>query len=165
MIEVNKQITINAPVADVWRVLAHEFDRVGEWATSIAQSKPNPEAKPIAGSEVGGRICVVPGFGEMKESFAYYDEDNLTFSYEAVQGMPFFVKTAGNTWSLTDKGNQTIVDMHLIAEVNMFPGKVMAPMLRSQFNRQAGEIIEELKYYIENGQPHPRKLAALQKAA
>lgn len=165
MIEIKKQVTISGSTADVWRVLAHEFDRVGEWATTIAQSKPNPDASPIAGAEVSGRICVVPGFGDLKESFTHYDEANMTFSYEAVQGMPFFVKTAVNTWSLTQKGNQTVVDMRLIVDVNLFPGKLMAPILRGQFDKQASEIVQELKYYIENGKPHPRKVSALQKAA
>ena len=165
MIEVKKQIVINAPVAEVWRVLADEYHRVGEWASSIDHSAINHEAPVPDGLEYGGRICSVPGFGDLKESFTNYDADNLTYSYEATDGMPFFVTKAGNTWSLSKKGEKTVVDMHLIADVNLFPGKLMQAMMKRQFDRQAGEVIEELKYFVEQGKPHPRKVKAMQKSA
>ena len=165
MIEIKHQLTVNAPIDEVWRVLALEFTRVGDWASGIAQSKLNPNVVAPEGAEVGGRVCSVPGFGDLAEAFTAYDPDNYTFSYEAIEGMPFFVKTAGNTWSLTAQGNQTIVNMHLIAEVNVFSGMLMAPMMRRKFDQSGRDTIEDLKYYVENGSPSPRKLKAMQQAA
>lgn len=165
MIEVKKQLVVNAPYQEVWRILALEFHRVGEWASVIANSQINADATAPEGADIGGRVCVVPGFGDVKESFTAYDEDNLTFSYEATSGMPFFVKTAGNTWSLTPQGDKTVVDMHLMAETNLFPGALMAPLMKGQFDRQGWETIDDLKYYVENGKPSPRKQDAMKKVA
>lgn len=165
MIEVKRQITVNAPIEKVWQVLAHEFDRVGEWASSIAQSKRNPDAVTPTGAAMGGRACVVPGFGGLKETITHYDEKRLTFSYEATEGMPFFVTKAGNTWSLVPQGQTTLVNMHLVADVNFLPGKLMEPVMRRQFSRNASDIVEELKHYIEYGKPHPRKLKAMKAVA
>lgn len=165
MITVKKQLTINAPSNKVWSVLALQFENVGDWATGIAKSRINENAITPAGANVGGRICSVPGFGDLTEEFTNYDADKLTFSYEAVQGMPFFVKSARNTWTLTPKGNQTIVDMHLTAETNFFPGMLMSPFMKKQFNAQGQETIDDLKYFIENGQPSPSKRDALKKAS
>ena len=39
----------------------------------------------------------------------------------------------------------------------------MAPVMRMQLNPVIEETIEELKYFAENGLPHPRKLEARQK--
>jgi carbon monoxide dehydrogenase subunit G len=165
MIEIKRQISINAPVEKVWQVLAQEFDRVGIWASSIAQSKPNLEALAPNGAMQGGRVCIVPNFGELKETFTHYDQKQWTFSYEAIAGMPFFIKKAGNTWSLMAQGQTTVVNMHIIADVNFFPGKLMEPLMRRQFGRNGSEVIEELKHYIEHGTPHPRKLKAMKAAA
>ena len=30
LIEINRQVTINAPARKVWRVVAHQFDQIGD---------------------------------------------------------------------------------------------------------------------------------------
>lgn len=37
-LQVTGQIEINAPAQEVWRVVAHEFAHIGQWATAIPAS-------------------------------------------------------------------------------------------------------------------------------
>ncbi|MCJ8278646.1 MAG: hypothetical protein MJK14_01520 [Rivularia sp. ALOHA_DT_140] len=58
--------------------------------------------------------------------------------------------------------NQCRVDMCMEAALLPVFNLIMAPMMRMEFSTVLGETIEELKYFAENGVPHPRKLEARQ---
>jgi len=47
--------------------------------------------------------------------------------------------------------------------VSLFPGLFLAPLFKLQMGRISTQSLEELKYYVERDQPHPRKLKAQQK--
>ena len=153
--EIKKQITVNAPFETVWKILFDDFDRVGEWTTAVNNSVPNPDAKPVAGEDLGGRICESP-FGRTVENFIDFDERNNRFTYEVASGLPFFVKHGQNTWQVTRKGDRSIVDMHMKMDLNLFPGKLMQPMMRRQMNNIVDDLLEELQHYAETGNIHPR---------
>jgi len=38
MTTLTSQIVIDTPAGAVWRVIAHQFDRIGDWATAISAS-------------------------------------------------------------------------------------------------------------------------------
>ena len=64
-----------------------------------------------------------------------------------------------NNWSITPiNANRSRIDMRL--EMKLLPvfNLVMAPMMKMQMGKVAKESIEELKYFVETGKPHPRKL-------
>ncbi|MGF1491628.1 MAG: hypothetical protein ACFBSC_04080 [Microcoleaceae cyanobacterium] len=54
--------------------------------------------------------------------------------------------------------NKSQVEMHL--EVAILPvfNLMMGPMVWLKMARVVGNAVEELKYFAENGIPHPRKL-------
>jgi len=43
-------------------------------------------------------------------------------------------------------------------DLNLFPGKLMGPMMRMQMNKIIDGMFEELKHYAETGKIHPRVL-------
>jgi len=153
--EIIKQININASFETVWNILFNDFERVGEWTTAVNNSVPNPDATPIDGTDIAGRICESP-FGRTVENFIDFDERTNRFTYEVSSGLPFFVKHGQNTWQVTPNGETTIVDMHMIMELNLFPGKLMQPVMKRQMNQLVSDLLEELKYYAETGDIHPR---------
>jgi hypothetical protein len=53
----SRQITIHAPADEVWEVVGRQFDRVGEWATVIPASAPDPAAAGLVDAPVPGRVC------------------------------------------------------------------------------------------------------------
>jgi len=157
---VTEQVTINAPAAQVWHVLAENYATVGAWASAIAHSTVNDD---VADGAVG-RVCHTD-FGQLKETVTQFDEHTGTFAYHA-DGMPFFVREAGNTWTVRPhSADTTVVDMRL--EMTFMPiiGRLMQPIMRRQMQHTARDFVEELKHYVETGQIHPRKLAAQAKAA
>jgi polyketide cyclase/dehydrase/lipid transport protein len=165
-LHLKNHITINAPAKKVWRVLAHEFDTIGQWASAIPTSQPVPDVPVPAGAQVGGRVCAtaVPGFAAVQETFTSYDEPSMHFSYQATEGRPWFLKLAENHWAVRSLGPQTsLVEARAELDVRLFPGLFLAPLLNLQMSRVGAQSLEELKYYVEHDESHPRKLKARQK--
>ncbi|HEY6408159.1 MAG TPA: SRPBCC family protein [Ktedonobacteraceae bacterium] len=130
-------------------------------ASKAVTDLPAPE-----GAEVGGRVCAtaVPGFADVQESFTYYDEQSMRFGYQATEGRPWFLKHAENHWAVRSLGpNTSLVEALADIDVSFFPGGFLAPLLKLQMGRIGAQSLEELKYYVERDQPHPRKLKAQQK--
>lgn len=44
-----------------------------------------------------------------------------------------------------------------------FIGTIMKPMMKMQMSGMGNQFLEEFKYYVEKGNPHPRKLKASKK--
>jgi hypothetical protein len=166
--QLHDQITINAPASTVWRILAHDFANIGQWASAIPSSKANIDVPVLEGAEVGGRICstAVPGFRDVEESLTSYDEQSKRFAYPATTGRPWSLKHAENHWSVRSLGSLTsLVETRAEIALNTFPGIFLAPLLKYQMGRIGAQTLEELKYYVEHDQPHPRKMQALQRQA
>ena len=89
-LHLNGQTTINAPADKVWRVLAHEFGNIGQYASAIAESKAVTDIPAPKGAEVGGRVCTttVPGVDAVRETFTYYDEQSMRFGYNQPKASP-----------------------------------------------------------------------------
>ena len=162
-LQLKGQIMINAAAQKVWHVLAHEFGTVGQWASSIPESQAVTDISAPAGATVAGRVCAtaVPGFGAVRETFTYYDEQSMRFGYEPSEGRPWFIKHAENHWAVRSLGPQTcLVESRAELDVAPFPGVFLAPLLKLFMGRVGAQFFEELKYYAEHDQPHPRKLKA-----
>lgn len=155
--KLSSQLTIHASADKVWSVIAHDFARIGEWASGVAQSKVNIKANAPNGATVGGRVCSVPGFGDLEETFTHYDEAAKTFTYKAT-GMPFFVTSAQNSWYIQAiDAATTEVSFSLDMQLMPVVGTIMGIPMRIQLVRLLDNVTEELKHYIETGDVHPRK--------
>jgi hypothetical protein len=165
-LQLKGQIRINAPAQNVWHILAHEFSTVGQWASSIPESQAISDIPAPEGAAVGGRVCAtaVPGFAAVRETFTYYDEQSMRFGYEPAEGRPWFIKQAENHWAVHSLGPRTsLVESRAEIDVGLFPGVLLAPLLKLFMGRVGAQFFEELKFYAEQDRPHPRKLKAQQK--
>jgi hypothetical protein len=159
-------VVIDAPATKVWRVLAHEFDSIGRWASAIPASRGLSEVPVPPGAEVGARVCAaaIPGFRKIQETFTSYDEDAMSFAYKATAGHPWFIRRAENHWRVRSLGPSTSeVEAWAEVEMSLFPGVLLAPLIKLQLGRTGSQTFEELKYYVERDQVHPRKLKAQEK--
>ena len=69
--------------------------------------------------------------------------------------------SATNRWAFTAvDASSTEVSMRANLVLNWFPGSLLAPFLKLAIGKVLKEALEELKYYVETGEPHPRKLKA-----
>jgi len=161
--KITRRIIINAPIEDVWHTSAIEFDKIGQWSSGVDGSSALQEQASVDGADMSGRVCLT-NFGQTYETFIDYSEEEHRFTYQVeADAMPFFVREAFNTWKLTVvSDNQTELSMSADLHLNMFPGVLMHLPMTLQGQRALQNNLEELKHYIETGQPHPRKLEAMQ---
>lgn len=162
-IKMKKQITINAPARKTWSVLAHEFENIEQWASVITESSNIPEIPAPEGAHVGGRVCS-GSFGDALEKFTYYDDQAMRFGYQGIGKLPSFMKHAENNWSVRSlESNQSVVESRAEIDIKLFPGLILLPIFEFQMWRIGNQLFEELKYYVEEDQPHPRKQKIQQK--
>lgn len=159
------KVQVDAPSAQVWKVIAHDFHNVDQWASSVnhaavRQAGPAPGGAPLASA---GRACET-SLGGFKETIVKYDERKQHLAYQAEgEKMPFFVKRMVNNWVVKPQGTkQSLVDMRLEVELMPVIGTMMKPMMKMQLGKVLREATEELKHFIETGKPHPRKVAAME---
>ena len=164
--EMNLQesIRINRDADHVWEIVAHRFERVGEWSSAVVSSGVNPEAEAPEGALVGGRVCDVPGIGDLKETFTAYSEADQRFTFQ-VTGMPSFITLAQNTVTVRPVGSgasEASFNIHM--ETNAI-GRVMGPMFKIRLQSTIDTFLDELKAYAETGEISPKKEKQLAKVA
>ncbi len=73
-------IVIDAPDDRVWQVIAHQFDRIGDWATAIPASAavavvPSPVEAPVAGRVCHTGVRMVPTVTETVVAYGVIGRD------------------------------------------------------------------------------------------
>ncbi len=153
----DKQVELNVPTEKVWDILAHNYENVGEWATIIPESAPRKEHGKLV-----GRMCSST-YGDVREMITHWDEENLTYSYEA-DGLPSMFKSGKNIWKIEPINEQrSRVKMTLRMEMNPLPGLFMGWMIKSKMGKDLDGFMEDLRHFAEKGTPHPKKLKSVEK--
>lgn len=182
MPELSTDFVVAAPADAVWDVIGRRFDRIGEWATAIPASTALlppagtataqavtrlPVGQIIAGAPVAGRVCttgvrLVPW---VTGTLVAYDEANRTPTYEG-SGMPAFVTTARNTWTVTPLDERRCrVRMRARFVTRGLLGHLGRWAILAQVGRTSRYLADDLRRYVETGRPPPRKQRQLRRAA
>ena len=157
-----KSIEIEVSADRLWGIVAHDFDRVGEWSSAVQSSGVNPDAAVPEGATVGGRVCATD-FGDLKETFTAYDEANRRFTFQAT-GLPSFITLAQNTVAVRPLGpDRSSVSLDIRMETNAL-GKVMGPMFAIKLKNTLDSYLTELQAFAERGELSSRKQKQLAKA-
>jgi len=154
-VKIVSETVINKPIQNVWDVLGNQFGEAHKWTSILHHSEG--QGKTISDQVCESRACDIKGMGRVSEKIRTFDSKNYILKYEVVEGFPFFVKNGFNTWQLKQDGNSTRVIMNAEIETKGIMGMMMSPMMKMQMTGMMGKFVEELKYYVENGKPHPRK--------
>ncbi|MEL6917390.1 MAG: SRPBCC family protein [Bacteroidota bacterium] len=163
-VNASSEILINVPIAKIWQVLAIESGDIGKWASGVDASEGS--GAPINGSVCSERSCKISatGFSDTKERITVYDSDGYILKYTLFHGLPGFVKDAYNTWQLFPKGDSTtLVKANTEMRATGIIGTLMKGFMTKSTQKVLNAICEELKYYLENGEPHPNKVKAIEK--
>ena len=162
MIVIEKKVQINAPISDVWKVSAIEFENIDQWDGNVRTSESLGASRTSA--PISGRVCHMYSGGKTKERFVEFDENVYSFAYEIAQGLPGFVVSAHNHWSHSAiSSSETQLSMRVVMHVKGILGFLMQVPIKAQMAKVLTKAQEELKYYIENGRAHPRKQKKLKK--
>lgn len=158
---IKKEITVNKNIENAWKVLGLEFADADKWASAVSHSEG--KGKGINGASCSERGCST-SMGKLKEKILQYSNDNHSLSYQVSEGMPFMVKHATNAWQLTPvEQDKSKLQMHMDIQLKGFIGIIMQPMMKMMMSKMGTELVDEFKYYVENGYPHPRKIKAMKK--
>ncbi|MEM9562392.1 MAG: SRPBCC family protein [Actinomycetota bacterium] len=157
-----KSIEVDVDAERLWEVVAHDFDRVGEWSSAVNASAANPEAIAPEGATVGGRVCDTT-FGDIQETFVDYDESAKRFVFRAT-GLPSYITLAQNTVEVVPvAAGRSSVSLSIRMETNVV-GKVMGPMFAIKLKNTLDTFLVELKDFVERGELSNRKHKQLAKA-
>ncbi|MEM7624322.1 MAG: SRPBCC family protein [Planctomycetota bacterium] len=155
-VTLTQQRTINATPQQAWRVVAEQWGQVDRWASTVAHSELTGKLG------VGAvRSCSVPGTPGFKETLLTYNPDEMSLSYQPTEGMPPFVKKAVGTWKISpEDGNRVTVDIAVVLDIAEGTPLPVVGMVKHQFGQLVDVTGDDVKYFLENGKPHPRKLMA-----
>ncbi len=154
---IRKEIEINSSIQEAWKVLGHDFAHPDRWASSVNHSEG--QGTPIASVECDERACQTT-MGNLREKLTHYSDEEFSLAYDITEGLPIFIKTGKNAWSLHEVSpEKTLLRMHMEF---VFKGwaKILAALMQSKMNQMAQELAEDFAHYVEHGKPHPRKLKA-----
>lgn len=163
--ELIQEIIIDKPIEACWDVLGNQFTEIYKWASPVHHANGDGKTG-VNGASCTIRGCEVQGMGEITEELTEFDPKNYFLAYEIITGLPNMMKAGKNSWKLTPvNSSQTKLNMKGAIETKGLIAKLMRPMIKMQFDNMTKNIVEEFKYYVETGQPHPRKVKATKKMA
>jgi hypothetical protein len=160
MFTLSSQMVIEAPADTVWRIVAHRFDRIGDWAAAIDSSIAVTRGAGVVEAPVAGRVCRtgIRAVPEVTETVVEYDEAARTLTYEATDGVPGFVALARNRWHVTAlDGGRCLVAFVATVQVRGLVGQLARWWLLLRANRMGRQLFADLEHYVERGTPSPRK--------
>lgn len=157
-----EEVVINKPINDVWEVLGNQFTEPHLWATNFKTSKGGGEPK-LSGLSYRHRATTTEN-GENWQELDAFDPDNYVLSYHISKGVPSIASSAIGTWKLSQiSESQTQLHVDFSLKTKGLLGILISPIVSKKVGQASAEIVEEFKYYVENEQPHPRKLEAVKK--
>jgi hypothetical protein len=156
---------VDAPAQQAWTVLGERFADIGEWAAPITAS--SLDGKPRVG---GVRTCHTARFGPVpagtiKERLIAYDPGAMSFTYEAIDGMPSFFERAVNHWSVHPLDDERcLVRTHATVTLRG-PIVLLGFLLKRRLQSDGARVLDELRHRVEHGHRHPRKVKAMARLA
>jgi hypothetical protein len=167
MPQLSRQIVVAAPADAVWQVIGAAFDRIGDWACAIPSSTALAGAPALTDAPTAGRVCStgIRLLPRVTETLVAYDDANRTLTYEAT-GMPRFVTTARNTWTVTPLGERRCrVTLDARFDTRGLLGTVARWLVLLSVRRTSRHLADDLRHYAEHGRPSPRKRRRLARQA
>ncbi len=158
--ELRADVLMDAPAAAAWAVLGERFGDIGEWAAPITASTLDSE---LGTGSV--RTCHVAGFGPVapgviRERLIEFEPEHMMLAYESVDGMPSSIEKAVSRWSVHALPEDRC-EVRSRATVQLRgPIRLVGPLFRWQMQVNAARVMDELRYRVEHGRPHQRKLTA-----
>ncbi len=159
------ETVINAPIDEVWAVLAEDWAGIGKWSSGVSHSQGFGE--PIGGSEYTIRACEITaaGFDDTKEEILEYDAENHLIRYKLADGLPGFVNDAINIWTLEETSEGTLIKGKTTMRATGIMGWMMKGIMKGATRKALESMTRELKHYVETGELHPDKIKSNEKIA
>ena len=153
-----KELSIAKPVEEVWEVLGNQFGEIDNWASIISHSEVSGQAI-LPGVNYSIRSTKTTQ-GDTQQELTGFNPDKHEISYKSISGTPAIIKQVSAHWSLKKEGeNNTHLMLDFTAEMKGL-GFILAPIAKIKLGKVGDVLLDDFKYYVENGKPHPRKVSA-----
>jgi len=159
MIEIQLNTEINKSAEECWTVFGVGYTDIYKWKSDITSS--DGEGGPFGDSPVGSRKVETSKLN-FSEKLLHFSNSERAFTYQ-VLGLPFVVSNATNVWNFSESEGKATLNMHLKLQVTTGFGWLLGGLLRKNMTKEMGKLHQEFKYYMENGEVHPRKAKELAK--
>lgn len=156
---IQRSIDVNASATDAWALLADGFGHEAAWTTVIDGSYLVGDRVEVGAErhcEVSGPLS---GDGLTVERLTAFEPGAMTYSYEAVRGLPSFMRSARNTFSLTplaDNRCRIRADAQIVLPWWLVP---LGPVVSLGAGSAIRKFFRDLHYRLEHGAPRPEVVA------
>lgn len=153
MANMEMKLSVNATADEAWEVLGAGFGTMCEWDSGMASTTLEGELG------VGAvRHCVsAQSFGPfkpgpVKERLVEFDPDARVFAYEAFEGLPGFVRSARNRWSIEADGERCVIRFDATLELQGVM-RIGWPLMQRMMKKDLARWLGDLQFRIEEGAP------------
>lgn len=148
------EISFKASAAEAWNVLGEGYGTMCEWDSHMASTTLEGELG------VGAvRHCVsAQSFGPfkpgtIKERLIEFEPSERTFAYEAFSGLPSFILSARNRWTVEAVNDEKCtVRFDATLELRGLT-RLMWPLMRRMMEKDLERWLEDLRFRVEEGKP------------
>ena len=152
--QVQREITIDVPAAQLWEMVGPGFVEVYKWSSNVDHAE-GAGTSPFEGAVCDERFCDVnvKGFSKISEKLIQYDEGKMNLAYAVNSGMPGFISRAENDWTVVPvAGNRSKLVMKAHFEVKGLMGAFMKGMMKKKMIKTLETVLNDAKVYTETGQ-------------
>ena len=141
--ELHHEIVVDAPACAAWGVLGERFGEISEWSDLDRSSL---EGELGVGAK---RVCEGPAWGPFPatratEELVAFDPDTMAFTYIGLDGLPWFMPKAQNSWSVVALDAQRCrVTTRAEVELVMWM-RPLAPLFRLMIRRPMARLLDQL---------------------
>lgn len=161
---------IEATADAVWALFAHRFEEADQWMAAAPRSYGQERGERFEGAKSAGRIIEMKPDGtgmKASERFVAYDEAarTCTVRVDLIDAPRLFpIDHNSLDFSVIDDADGGSTATWVFGATLKPWGYLMWPMLRMGMFTAWNQLCEEFLHYVQTGTPHPRKVAALEKA-
>ena len=159
-----RKARIEKPANEVWKVLGQDFENAHLWMALVPNTHSKDYGVKVNEAPVCGRVCEFtdkPNGFYADELITEYSDEKMEMTVEVTpQNAPSILPMLKNTLKLkVNVINNYSSEVVWESEPKLKPiGNLMYPFVKMGLGKAFSEVLEELKYFVETGKPHPRKV-------
>lgn len=153
---ITQKVIINKPAAQIWKLIAHDFDKAYLWMKPIPHSYQIANESGHTGAPIEGRICHLsdnPEGAKAKEVIVDYNEEAMSLTFEITSiNVPAIVPLKKNKVQMKVKAldvGTTEVTWVASPQLKTF-AYPFYPLLRLILPFAFGKLLRGLKDYSES---------------
>ncbi|NKF51288.1 SRPBCC family protein [Shewanella sp. WXL01] len=165
--KITSKVTINKSATEMWKLIAHDFDKAYLWMAPIPFSKAIAPGGSKLGAPMVGRMCDLtekPNGPQVKEVITHYSESARTLSFDVLPiNNPAIIPIKQNHVAMSVREispTQCEVSWTASPQLKWF-AYPMYPLLRLMFPKVFAKLLRGLKDYAENIEHQPRQMSAV----